>query len=598
MKTKDIIIKNFIRLTVMLCVVMTLLGTAEVTTNAAALKLSKKTLTLKKGKKKTLTVKNNKLKAKVKWSVSNKFTVKVSKKGKVTALKYGTSNVYAKVKGKTLTCRVTVPDTSRDVTLDTTEVTLNEGSTFKLKATAAQKVTFFSANTAIASVDSSGKIIAKNPGVALITAKSKTGYATCTVTILSKDRTITLPSWYNDKQTVAIRRLSKANNIKYGVITWAKNKDITFKLDNVSESNVKKCEWSVDKKEFLSTPKVVSGSKITAAAKTLKEGRAKLTATVTYTSGEVRTYTNYVYVTNPDINAKQLTLLAGSMGSNRQQFISFEGLSDYSVITWTNSNTSAVTTTEYNKKMALWGLAPGNGTITASVDGKEYTVNYTVCTPVLGDIMPVVAKGKTTKINITGAVGLTPHFTSRNTSIVTVSLDGTITAKKSGVTYVDVNLSNMVASYRVEVAAKGMKTIIKRANYIVNNWKYNQGKRMKSGYYDCSALVWKGYKAYKKYNKKLGSSKYALPAGELFDYLKKKKKIVYYGYAGMDNLKPGDLIFYGDYANAVRYSTPGRTLNIYHVSMYAGNGEVVEKGGQTLGYNGTYYIVGIGRVVN
>ena len=153
-------------------------------------------------------------------------------------------------------------------------------------------------------------------------------------------------------------------------------------------------------------------------------------------------------------------------------------------------------------------------------------------------------------------------------------------------------------SYRVEVAAKGMKTIINRANFIVNNWKYSQKKRMRKGYYDCSALVWKGYKAYKKYNKKLGSSKRALSAGDLFDYLNKKKKIVYYGYTGMDNMKPGDLIFYGDYANAVKYSTPGRTLNIYHVAMYAGNGEVVEKGGKTLDYNGTYYIVGIGRVVN
>ena len=45
------------------------------------------------------------------------------------------------------------------------------------------------------------------------------------------------------------------------------------------------------------------------------------------------------------------------------------------------------------------------------------------------------------------------------------------------------------------------------------------------------------------------------------------------------------------------YSTPGRTLDIYHVSMYAGNGKVVEKGGKTINYNNTKHIVGIGRVV-
>ena len=170
--------------------------------------------------------------------------------------------------------------------------------------------------------------------------------------------------------------------------------------------------------------------------------------------------------------------------------------------------------------MALWGVTPGSGTITAVVDGKTYTVNYTVLNPLLGEINPVVAKGKTTKINITGIEGLTPFYASRNTSVATVTQDGLITAKQSGVTYVDVSLGNMTVSYRVEVAAKGMKTIINRANFIVNNWKYSQKKRMRKGYYDCSALVWKGYKAYKKYNKKLGSSKRALSAGDLFDYLK------------------------------------------------------------------------------
>ena len=42
----------------------------------------------------------------------------------------------------------------------------------------------------------------------------------------------------------------------------------------------------------------------------------------------------------------------------------------------------------------------------------------------------------------------------------------------------------------------------------------------------------------------------------------------------------------------------GRTLNIYHVAMYAGNARVVEKGGQPINYNNLGHVVGIGRVVN
>ena len=70
------------------------------------------------------------------------------------------------------------------------------------------------------------------------------------------------------------------------------------------------------------------------------------------------------------------------------------------------------------------------------------------------------------------------------------------------------------------------------------------------------------------------------------------------GYLGYDYMKPGDLIFYGDYDSAVQYSTPGRTLNIYHVAMYAGNARVVEKGGQPINYNNLGHVVGIVRVVN
>ncbi|EKC69143.1 hypothetical protein OBE_04555, partial [human gut metagenome] len=32
-----------------------------------------------------------------------------------------------------------------------------------------------------------------------------------------------------------------------------------------------------------------------------------------------------------------------------------------------------------------------------------------------------------------------------------------------------------------------------------------------------------------------------------FDYLKEKNQIVYYGFIDIDDMKPGDLIFYGDY---------------------------------------------------
>lgn len=60
---------------------------------------------------------------------------------------------------------------------------------------------------------------------------------------------------------------------------------------------------------------------------------------------------------------------------------------------------------------------------------------------------------------------------------------------------------------------------------------------------NCSALVWKCYKSYKHYNKKLGSGSYAKTAASHVCYLKEKNQIVYYGFIDIDDMKPGDLIF-------------------------------------------------------
>lgn len=596
--TKDKLLKKSILVIFTAMLVCIFFNVSGQCVTAEEISMSHTSLTMTKGTAKKLKVRNlPKPKAKVVWSTTNKYAVTVSKKGKVKAVNYGTATIKARWRKKIVTCVVTVPDTSRSIVLDNTSLTMVEGTTYQLTAASVKKVKYQSGNEAIATVDKNGLITAVNPGIVKITAKSSRGAAVCMVTVASSDVAEESPDWITDKNVVAIRRLTKNNNIVYDNISWAKGKNITFKIDNLDESTVKKCVWSSEDKTILSKPTASENSKIQASAQTLAAGTTKVTATVTDYNGNVKEYSNYVYVSAPSLNTKNLTLLGSTAGSNRQQFVVFSGLTKYSKVTWTNSDYSTATFSSYNTKAAVWGINPGTGTIKANVDGKSYTINYTVYYPTFGTIESVVAVNKTTKIDVQGIDGLTPVYSSRNKSVAAVDSDGTITGRKAGVTYIDVKIGNMYFSYRIEVAAKGIKKIVDRAKYIVNNWKYNQGKRMKKGYYDCSALVWKGYKAYKKYQKKLGSRKYALPAGELFDYLYLKNQIVYFGYTGMDNLKPGDLIFYGDYNNAVKYSTPGRTLDIYHVSMYAGNGEIVEKGGQTLDYSNSKYIVGIGRVV-
>lgn len=73
---------------------------------AATVRLNKTKVQLSVGETVKLKVKGTKKKAT--WSVANKEVLSVTKKGKVTAKKKGTSMVYAKVGKKKLSCKVTV----------------------------------------------------------------------------------------------------------------------------------------------------------------------------------------------------------------------------------------------------------------------------------------------------------------------------------------------------------------------------------------------------------------------------------------------------------------------------------------------------------
>ena len=76
---------------------------------AKAIKINKKSVTLKKGK--TVQLKIFGTKKKVVWKSSNRKVASVNSKGKVTAKGKGTCTISAKVQGKILKCKITVKTT-------------------------------------------------------------------------------------------------------------------------------------------------------------------------------------------------------------------------------------------------------------------------------------------------------------------------------------------------------------------------------------------------------------------------------------------------------------------------------------------------------
>lgn len=112
---------------------------------------------------------------------SNKKIFKVTKTGKITAVKAGNAvltvtlasgkQLKAKVKvqkGKVKTSKITVEKRSK---------VLKKGKTYQIKAsvtplTSQEKVTYSTSNKKIATVSKTGKVVAKKKGKAVITVKS------------------------------------------------------------------------------------------------------------------------------------------------------------------------------------------------------------------------------------------------------------------------------------------------------------------------------------------------------------------------------------------------------------------------------------------
>ena len=129
----------------------------------------------------------------VTWAVDNSEIATIDNSGKVTGVSPGTATVTITTtdSGKTATCKITVNQPVDSVTLDKNTLTLTEGQSETLKATANpeqadQSFTWSSNNTSVATVDSNGKVTAVKAGTADITATSKSNpakYTTCRVTV-------------------------------------------------------------------------------------------------------------------------------------------------------------------------------------------------------------------------------------------------------------------------------------------------------------------------------------------------------------------------------------------------------------------------------
>ncbi|MDE7227814.1 MAG: Ig-like domain-containing protein, partial [Treponemataceae bacterium] len=149
----------------------------------------------------------------VSWSSSDTSVATVDADGTVTAVRAGTTIIYAKTDTTWFhgyaTCTVTVnPIRVENIALSMTELTLARGETGKLTATVLPEnadnktVTWQLSDTSVATVDDDGTVTALKQGTAVITAQADGKTATCTVTVPpTRVESITL-----DKESLTLTR--------------------------------------------------------------------------------------------------------------------------------------------------------------------------------------------------------------------------------------------------------------------------------------------------------------------------------------------------------------------------------------------------------
>ena len=357
----------------------------------------------------------------VSWQSSNTNVVTVDNAGKVTAVGSGTAVITAVSSDPSITaqCSVTVTIAVQSVSVSPETAQMFTGEKLQLQAAvlpsaASDKtVTWKSSNTAVATVDSTGKVTAVSNGTAVITATTGDGGYTDTCTV-----SVSTPLFEVHLNTDSLS-LTKGETAYLTV---------SFVPETASDHTV---AWSSSDPSIAA---VDSTGKITAVS----NGTAVITVTAN-DGGFTDTCT--VTVTTP-LNGIALNKHTLSLNKNSSETltVSFdpEDASDQTVV-WSSSDPSAVSVDQNGTVTALKG---GSAVITVvSSDGSHSdTCTVTVTVPVTGITLSQntlsLNKGDTyqlvSNVQPSDATDKTVTWQSSDTAVAAVDNTGKVTAVSNG----------------------------------------------------------------------------------------------------------------------------------------------------------------------
>ena len=512
--------------------------------------------------------------AKITWESENPDIASVSKKGVVKAKRPGTVKITATANELSISCYVQI--SYNHYCFPYSDVTVFVGETKAVGMEGISEYVNFTYPT-VSIENEWGWTDEENPYMS-VESDYNEAYVTGTKAgITTLEGEVTYYRTKNGKYTgTTVKDSCKIHVVEEGIdqqhLLYGKGKQgivlhykkVTPEGEAVDTSSTK-VEW------YSSNNKCISVGKDTGVLTFLSAGKAVITARVMKEDGSIQSFTTDVTCTQPVLKVSGNIV---SVGENVS--VVLNGTKSEAVFSVSSSKRASIGSgSSYNG--LLYANKKGTVTVYAQVDGVKVASSVIqISDPSLKSSNSIVlTKGKKSTVKWKGTVKNSKISYKVSGKAVKISKKGVITGKKLGNAVIIATVDGKKFAIMACVGnAKAIKAV-KTAQKIIKKSTYDRSRRTQDGFYDCSALVWKGY----LFQPGLigGSKSYAPVAADQAKYMAEHGKVLSYGPCDMDKMLPGDLIFYGSEAGIAAYNgTEGRYLNIYHVSMYAGNGLRVE----------------------
>lgn len=492
---------------------------------------------------------SGKLSNQANWKSSNRKVATVDSNGVITGIKPGTATITASASGTKVSCKVTVWKDTHELNKESQILMQGDSATIYLSNVSSEDSVSFKlakSSSEVVDISPSGNkctIKAEQPGTVTLNA---------------------LCTSYKNNQEVISKRSCTIQVIEKGIsqqqIAMAVKTKKKLSLENIEkpDAQISSISWS------SSHPQVASVNQKSGLVTGKKKGSAKITATVIYSDKTTSDFPTTVKVSNPRITSSYTVLSLGQTGK-----IKLAGTTPFSSVTWKVKKSSLASIQEDGTVTA--GSTAGKTTITAEVDGKKLEHSLIITNPQLKSSYKLLSTGQKTKFPFQG-ISSKSRITYKSTkkSVAKINKSGIITGRSAGNADIIATVDGVTLTFHVTVVSKRALKACKTGYSIINSSTYSQARRMTKGYYDCSSLV---FRAYGCDTSLLGGiPSWAPTAASMASYMASTGKVI--AWRGIDSSKllPGDLIFY-----RMRRGSNGRYRNIYHVSMYYGNGYRLEK---------------------